>query len=133
MNNPMNWTDPLGVARGDWWDPRTYISTSYHMGIGIEGRSISNGIEQQTLSFVNLIGVSFDIHIGCLPTARDAVGEIGFGLGDYLGLGFFFARPDSMGGFDVGGLVLHLGIGVGSPVHLSATMPEGETVNVYGL
>jgi RHS repeat-associated protein len=23
-NDPINWADPLGLARGDWWDPRTY-------------------------------------------------------------------------------------------------------------
>ena len=23
-NNPLNWTDPWGLSRGDWWDARTY-------------------------------------------------------------------------------------------------------------
>ncbi len=23
--NPVNWSDPTGLARGDWWDPRTYL------------------------------------------------------------------------------------------------------------
>jgi RHS repeat-associated protein len=23
-NNPLNWTDPRGLSRGDWWDARTY-------------------------------------------------------------------------------------------------------------
>jgi len=23
-NNPLNWTDPWGLRRGDWWDARTY-------------------------------------------------------------------------------------------------------------
>ena len=23
-NNPLNWTDPWGLSRGDWWDVRTY-------------------------------------------------------------------------------------------------------------
>jgi len=22
--NPLLWTDPLGLAKGDWWDPKTY-------------------------------------------------------------------------------------------------------------
>ena len=25
LNNPVNFYDPLGLARGDWWDPRTYM------------------------------------------------------------------------------------------------------------
>jgi RHS repeat-associated protein len=25
-NNPVNYVDPLGLAPGDWWDPRTYSS-----------------------------------------------------------------------------------------------------------
>ncbi len=24
-NNPVNFIDPLGLAKGDWWDPRTYL------------------------------------------------------------------------------------------------------------
>ena len=24
-NNPLNFFDPYGLARGDWWDPRTYL------------------------------------------------------------------------------------------------------------
>jgi len=24
-NDPVNWVDPSGLARGDWWDPRTYV------------------------------------------------------------------------------------------------------------
>ncbi|HET6974814.1 MAG TPA: RHS repeat-associated core domain-containing protein [Pyrinomonadaceae bacterium] len=24
-NNPVTFTDPFGLARGDWWDPRTYL------------------------------------------------------------------------------------------------------------
>ena len=25
MNDPINFIDPSGLARGDWWDPRTYV------------------------------------------------------------------------------------------------------------
>jgi hypothetical protein len=24
-NNPLNWVNPMGLAKGDWWDPRTYL------------------------------------------------------------------------------------------------------------
>jgi RHS repeat-associated protein len=26
-NNPINFVDPYGLAKGDWWDPRTYLPT----------------------------------------------------------------------------------------------------------
>ena len=25
LNDPVNWIDPFGLARGDWYDPRTYL------------------------------------------------------------------------------------------------------------
>jgi len=48
-NNPVNWVDPYGLARGDWWDPRTYVPSpanpggvtsvtgGYFKGLGGEG------------------------------------------------------------------------------------------------
>lgn len=35
-NDPVNWIDPTGLARGDWWDPRTYL---YPVGEAAGGAS----------------------------------------------------------------------------------------------
>lgn len=34
MNDPINWIDPTGLKRGDWWDPRTYTPIQAAQGTG---------------------------------------------------------------------------------------------------
>ncbi len=127
-NSPNSSIDPLGLKKGDWWDPRTYISISYNVSYMGEGKTISNGIEQKTFTIFDLVGASIDINIGILPTDNDLVAEFGFGLGDFLGIGFFFARPNAFGSFDIGGITIHIGLGVGLPVYISGTLPKGEVL-----
>ena len=31
-NDPVNWVDQLGLTRGDWWDPRTWIDKLFNDG-----------------------------------------------------------------------------------------------------
>ena len=82
------------------------------------------GNERETMSPLTLVGGSLDINIGALPAPSDTVYEYGLGLGKHLGFGYFFGRPDSRGRFDVGGLALHLGFGIGFPIYLTITQPE---------
>jgi RHS repeat-associated protein len=123
-NSPINWVDPLGLARGDWWDPRTYVAVSFSTSFLGMGHTISKRLEQKTITFFDLGGASIDIQIGWLPSVSDITSEIGFGLGKYLSIGYFFGRPDAFGSMEVGGIVFHFGLGVGSPAYISGTFPE---------
>lgn len=78
---------------------------------------------QQTATFYNLVGSSFNINIGWLPSSRDLISKIGIGLGDYLGIGYFFGKPNSRGDFEVGGISINIGIGLGTPIYIGATYP----------
>jgi len=123
--NPVNFVDARGLAKGDWWDPRTYVAVSFSTSFLGRGQTISKGAEQKTITFFDLGGASIDIQIGWLPSPSDITSEIGFGLGKYLGIGYFFGRPDALGNMEVGGIVFHFGLGVGSPAYISGTFPEG--------
>jgi len=124
LNNPVSWVDPLGLARGDWWDLRTYVALAFSTSVAGQGATTSTeGVEQETVTFFNLVGASLDMYIGSLPNPCDLTGEIGFGLGRHLGAGYFFGRPDAASDMEVGGLVLHFGIGVGTPVYVGGTFP----------
>ena len=124
LNGPVSWVDPLGLAKGDWWDPRTYVALAFSTSVAGQGTTTSTeGVEQETATFFNLVGASLDIYIGRLPSPCDVTGEIGFGLGRHLGAGYFFGRPDAAGDMEVGGLVFHFGIGVGTPAYVGGTFP----------
>jgi len=73
----------------------------------------------------DLGGGSIGLSIGILPSSNDIVSEIGLGLGKYLSIGYFFGDPDHSGNMQVGGLVFNFGIGIGTPVYISGTFPEG--------
>lgn len=50
-NDPINWTDPTGLARGDWWDPRTYVLPVVEGGQGATdfARNYSNMRQANTI------------------------------------------------------------------------------------
>jgi len=124
-NNPVNLFDLMGLAEGDWWDPRTYISISYSTTIMGEGVTITRARnEQKTISPLTLWGGSIDIYIGIPPDPCDTVYEYGLGLGKHIGAGHVYARPDSEGNYQVQGLVLHIGVGLGSPFFFTETLPD---------
>jgi RHS repeat-associated protein len=120
-NDPVNYIDPHGLASGDWWDPRTYVQFALSWSSFLGGTTTSGGIEQETMTFFNLVGGSFDIYIGALPSPCERSYEVGLGLGRHLGIGYFYGRPDVFGNYQVGGLVLHIGLGVGTPIYFTGT------------
>jgi hypothetical protein len=116
--NPVRWIDPWGLAQGDWWDPRTYVQITLSGSVFSKGFSRStSGIEQETETYFNLVGMSLDIYIGKLPSPCDRVHEIGAGF-RHLGIGHFYGRDSQFGG-----LVLHLGAGLSTPIYYSVTQP----------
>ena len=50
-NDPVNWIDPYGLARGDWWDPLTYGASNVTGGVSAFGFDFNmfnyddNGVE----------------------------------------------------------------------------------------
>jgi RHS repeat-associated protein len=125
LSDPVNCVDLLGLAKGDWWDPRTYVSFSLSYTVMAEGASWEiGGNDSKTFTPLTLVGGSLDINIGALPAPSDTIYEYGLGLGKHLGLGYFFGRPDSLGRFDIGGLAIHVGFGIGAPFNLTITSPE---------
>ena len=89
-----------------------------------EGTTLSNGIEQETISPLDLMTASVDLSFGWLPTPRDRVNEMTIGIGKHIGLGWFYGRPDELGNYQVGGLVFHFGLGLGSPFSFSEIEPD---------
>lgn len=122
----LAWSDPNpGLAEGDWWDPRTYIEISTSATVMGKGTTTPRGgNEQKTISPLTFFGGSIDIYIGVIPTSKDTVYEHGLGIGKHLGVGHFYARPDLRGNFQAQGLVFHFGMGLGSPVFFSETLPD---------
>jgi len=119
-NNPIRFRDPFGLARGDWWDPRTYIQFALSQSFLLKGTTTSGGIEQETMTFFNLVGESFDIYVGKLPSPCERSYELGF-VGRHLGIGYFYSRPDVFGDYQDFGLVFHFGIGINTPIPIYAT------------
>ena len=62
---------------------------------------------------------------------NEVVAEIGFGLGEYLGVGFYFYGLDAFGDPQYGGIVVHLGIGLGSPVYVGGSMGNNSSVRLW--
>jgi RHS repeat-associated protein len=122
---------PSGGGGGDstasrsWWDPRNYVSISHSVSFGVEGKQMYGSAEQQTFTYFS-VGRSLDVNIGFLPSPKDIVSEIGFGIGrNFLSAGYFFGRPNATGDMQVFGFAFHVGLGLGSPIYLQGTMPEG--------
>jgi RHS repeat-associated protein len=125
LNDPINFMDSIGLAKGDWWDPRTYISISFSGTVVGKGLSKTvGGGQQKTISPLTLVGGSIDISIGVLPGPADTIYEYGLGLGKHLGIGHFFGRQNKEGNFEVGGITFHLGVGLGAPIFFSTTLPD---------
>jgi len=153
--NPINFIDPFGLFRaspfgdeigydidfggpGSWGttsvpykqppvtiDLQDYVALTYSGSALGDGFEICDGVEQKTLSAFDLGGGSVNLYLGKLPTSDDVVSEIGLGLGRHLGVGHFFGNPDALGNMQFGGIVLHIGLGIATPVHISGTFPEG--------
>jgi RHS repeat-associated protein len=151
--NPINFIDPWGLFRappfgdaigynidfggpGQWSssslvykqppvDLQDYVMLTFSGNVFGEGFEICEGIEQKTLTFFDLGGASINLYLGILPSSEDLASEIGLGLGKYLGIGHFFGNPDAVGNMQFGGIVFHFGLGVGTPVYISGTFPEG--------
>jgi RHS repeat-associated protein len=127
-NDPVNLVDWWGLCKEKSWRKIILESINNYVDISFSTGSLSAGITlerggmiRNTLTAFTVGGASLDISIGALPSASDNVLEIGLGLGDYLGIGFFYGRPNSIGNFDIGGLVFHVGIGLGTPVYISGS------------
>jgi RHS repeat-associated protein len=117
-NRPTRFGDALGLAPGDWWDPRSYLSWSISITApGGEGVVMyPGGVEQKSHSPLTLVGVSLDIAIGSAPPVSETAYERGVGLGKHLGIGIIESEPEPCGKKKYAALVFHLGPGVGSPV-----------------
>ena len=128
----MNRIDPLGLAQGDWWDPRTYVSVSLSMTRpGGEGTVMNRGGgEQRSYSPLTLVGVSLDIQLGLIPPPTQTTYEYGLGLGSHLGVGYFATEPNAYGNSEYGGVVLHIGPSFGSPIYGSWTDPVDFGVSI---
>lgn len=60
-----------------------------------------------------------------------AVVEIGFGLGQHLGVGFYFFEPDALGNPTKGGIVFHFGLGIGTPMYGVMTLNDASQVRTW--
>lgn len=72
-NDPINWIDPSGLARGDWWDPRTYILPIWE---AIQG-SYDFGANYNNMRQANTIGADKYFHCmaNCQATQRGPGGH----------------------------------------------------------
>jgi RHS repeat-associated protein len=93
-NDPINWTDPTGLARGDWWDPRTYVYPVVEAGQGATdfARNYSN------MRTANTIGADKYFHCmaNCQSTQRGP-GGYGAAVGISEGREYFdqYIKGDS--------------------------------------
>lgn len=73
MNDPINFVDPTGLARGDWWDPRTYIYPIVEAGQGT-GDFLQN---YRNMRNANTIGADKYFHCmaNCQATQRGPGGK----------------------------------------------------------
>lgn len=107
------------------WDVLgNYFSVSMSFTVMGIWHTTSKNVEQRTISF-DLIGVSYDLKIGCIPPHDEEVVEATLGLSKHLGIGVYFPGINYAGDPNCAGIYLHGGIGVGSPVGISGTFPVG--------
>jgi RHS repeat-associated protein len=120
-NNPLMFIDPLGLEPSGFG-----VSVSHSNSLGGNGSVIdSSGNEAKSLSLLTLVGSSIDINLGDQPNADTVSAEIGIGLGSHLGIGFYFFGDDAQ----YGGISIHIGLSIGSPIYISATIPHAENVH----
>jgi RHS repeat-associated protein len=158
-NNPLKYVDPSGHQSGDIdkeitdssdeakqdSEPNSDtkqksnddginfgISKSFSYNIVGVGETIDEyGNVTRTYTLVDLGGVSVDITIGPQPDPDQPVVEFGFGIGDILGVGVYFGDPDIFGNPTTTGLSLHVGIGFGSPMYGSVSIPKDPDVRNF--
>jgi hypothetical protein len=122
----LRWVDPFGLARGDWWDPRTYIQLAYSTSAFCKGTTKNDeGVEQEMETYVTLVGGSLDVYIGLLPSPDYTVYEIGVGWSSHLGIGYYYGNPDASGDYEFGGLAIHIGPSYPpSPIYFTVIKPK---------
>ncbi len=108
-NNAVNWIDPEGLAKGDWWDPRTYLSVSFSYQFLVEGGGVVSNYK--ILSSTPSVGACLDISIGFLPDEDEASVEFGVGYSRFLAAGVFFSKPHWSGMMEKFGFSAHIGLG----------------------
>ena len=130
--NPIMLIDPLGLCNNSaWWDPKNYISTSLSYSLLGQGKQINTDKTEQTVYSLSLIGASYDVQMGILPSSNDVQCEFSIGLGEHLGIRIYFAAPVQGGPIDKLGISFHFGLGVGSPLNLSATLTPDATPRLF--
>ena len=72
-----------------------------------------------------------DISVGNQPSRSEDVTEINFGLGRYLGLGFYLYGIDKFGNLQYGGIVIHIGLGIGTPITISGSINDNSKVRFW--
>jgi hypothetical protein len=100
-----------------------HIGLSMSTTFMFEGQVLSNGLYQKTTS-LDLFGGSIDLSIGYQPTPQELVSEISIGWSEHLSAGFYCTEFDAQGVCQAGGIAIHAGLGLGSPVGISSTYPD---------
>lgn len=126
FGGPGSWNSSHPPYKKPQLNLQDYAALTYSGSVFGDGFEINKGNEQKTLSLFDLGGASINLYLGKLPRSKDLVSEIGLGLGRHLGIGYFFGNPDKLGNMQFGGLLIHIGLGIGTPVFISGTFPEGS-------
>jgi hypothetical protein len=107
---------------------QSVVSLSYDTTLFVCGQSLSADGERVSMSFIDLVGGSLSLQIGDQIPSDQLYSEYGLGLGQFLGVGFYFTDTNLDGQPDLGGLSINAGIGVGFPVYFAGYAPVGENL-----
>lgn len=66
MNDPINRTDPTGLARGDWWDPRTYVLPV------VEGGQGATDFVRNYINMVQANTIGADKYFHCMANCQSS-------------------------------------------------------------
>lgn len=94
IQDPINFIDPSGLARGDWWDPRTYAMPVVEAGQG----TIDFMVNYRNMRSANTIGADKYFHCmaSCQATQRGPGGAgIAIGIGEGRELFDEYIKGDS--------------------------------------